>query len=423
MSATVTYENEGRYRVEYTAVKAGDYKVHVKTGGNHIYCGLGEENKCSPFDMKVVSGPTVASMCEAESFSYLDSLVEAMAGETGKIFLQAKDAYGNNRKTGGDNIVAMFYNVNKINMQYRGNALDHDNGSYTVTYSIPIAGFYRVSIKIGNESVRYCVAPTGDLWNVREYDGVHVYVPPTFCLDEIEAPLEVIHHDLHASSSTVVEASDIGLTAATVGVEAHFVIESRDKFGNVRVGSNTPHISSYSDGQSDAFLVTLSGPQGYKVTTSSAIQVIECLNSSIFGTFRLSLGGTTSLELPHNVSAATMQVALTTLYYPPVSVEVQQTLSETNHVWTVTFLSHLELWSSFAVEPPRDGNAVVSSIMTITRLCADGFYPVRYTLWKKGLYELAITSGNVQVSESTYSIEVRFVTPILQCNLLVVQSS
>ena len=59
--------NSGQYRVDYTALKAGSYQVHVKTGGTDIYCGLGEDNKCSPFALTVLPGDTLASMSEAES--------------------------------------------------------------------------------------------------------------------------------------------------------------------------------------------------------------------------------------------------------------------------------------------------------------------------------------------------------------------
>ena len=39
-----------------------------------------------------------SSMCEAESTVEIDSMVEAIAGDTGTIYLQAKDVFGNNRR-------------------------------------------------------------------------------------------------------------------------------------------------------------------------------------------------------------------------------------------------------------------------------------------------------------------------------------
>jgi hypothetical protein len=44
----VTYLDSGKYRVDFSVLKAGSYQVHVKAGGMNIYCGLGKEEKCSP---------------------------------------------------------------------------------------------------------------------------------------------------------------------------------------------------------------------------------------------------------------------------------------------------------------------------------------------------------------------------------------
>ena len=64
VSGIVTYLENGKYRVDYNVLKAGSYQVHFETGGTDIYCGLGEENKCSPFILTVLPGATLASNCE-----------------------------------------------------------------------------------------------------------------------------------------------------------------------------------------------------------------------------------------------------------------------------------------------------------------------------------------------------------------------
>ena len=133
VSGIVTYLENGKYRVDYTVLKAGSYQVHVKTGGTDIYCGLGEENKCSPFILTVLPGATLASNCEVESsFNPVDSLVEARAGDIGKFYLQTKDAFGNNRIVGGDEVVARFASVANPDIQYRGNVADREDGTYHV---------------------------------------------------------------------------------------------------------------------------------------------------------------------------------------------------------------------------------------------------------------------------------------------------
>ena len=163
VSGVVTYLENGKYRVDYYVLKAGSYQVHVKTGGTDIFCGLGEENKCSLFPLTVLPGAILASNCEVESsFNPVDSLVEARAGDIGKVFLQAKDAFGNNRVVGGDDVIARFQSVANPDIQYRGNVVDRQDGSYLVTYSIPLAGSFLVSITLGGEVVKYCVGPSGE---------------------------------------------------------------------------------------------------------------------------------------------------------------------------------------------------------------------------------------------------------------------
>ena len=85
------YLESGQYRVDFNMLKAGTYQAHVKTVGTDIYCGLGKENKCSPFTLTVSPGATLASNCEVESsFDPVDNLVEARAGEIRNTFFKRK---------------------------------------------------------------------------------------------------------------------------------------------------------------------------------------------------------------------------------------------------------------------------------------------------------------------------------------------
>eukprot|EP01040_Poterioochromonas_malhamensis_P022242 gene22241-27003_t len=108
--ADLKYVGEGLFAGSYIPLKSGQYSVNVQMGGKDIFCGLGESNKCSPFSLFVEPGPVVALTSEIESpaVSKLDYLVEAAAGEYGTLFIQAKDAFGNNRMTGGDAFEVTF---------------------------------------------------------------------------------------------------------------------------------------------------------------------------------------------------------------------------------------------------------------------------------------------------------------------------
>ena len=127
-------------------LKADNYSVFVKTAGTDIFCGRGEEEKCSPFSLTVEPGATVAQTSEAESrisrgvnVTGMDSLVEAAAGDTASFSIQAKDTYGNNRLTGGDAFEVMMTHQIYPQIRYRGTTQDVGNGSYVVTYTIPTA--------------------------------------------------------------------------------------------------------------------------------------------------------------------------------------------------------------------------------------------------------------------------------------------
>ncbi len=416
ISGDITYLETGHHRVDYTVLKAGTYRVHVMTGDTDIYCGLGEENKCSPFSLTVLPGATLASNCEVEStFDPVDYLVEARAGEIGTVYLQSKDAFGNNRISGGDEVVALFKSATNPDIQYRGNVKDRGDGSYQITYSIPIAGSYLVSITVADEAVKYCVSPSGERWDSRQYDGASVYSPPSFCSLNDDLLLHVIHRELHAASSTLAEDNLLGLSAAVVGEETGFSIESRDKFGNVRFGSSTSNIVESGDGTSDAFLVSLVG-SGNSVVSSSAVETLSCLDSSVQGYFRLSYGGKETGDIPHNMSAAAMQVLLSSLHNMgsnQSTVLVHRSDVNGNFQWKITFIDHLELWSEYplAVLTDSGGSSSVSDKMIVTKLSRAGIYPVRYTIWETGTYELRVFSGNSLVSGSSYTIEVANGTP------------
>jgi hypothetical protein len=125
--------------------------------------------------------------------------------------MQSKDAFGNNHTVGGDNVVAKLHSVAKPNILYRGIVVDRNDGLYLVTYPIPLAGSFLVSIRIDGESVKYCVGPSRER-----------------CLLDDEY-LSVIHCEQHGVSLMLTEEEGLsGLSNAIIGAETGFLIESRD---------------------------------------------------------------------------------------------------------------------------------------------------------------------------------------------------
>ncbi len=171
----------------------------------------------------------------------------------------------NNRNVGRDDVVAGFQSMTNPNILYHGNVVDRNDGSYLVTYSILLAGNFLVSIRIGDEAVKFCVGPSGEC-----------------CPLEDDLYLHVIHCEWCRVSTTLAEDEDLsGLLNDIVGVETGFLIESCDKFGNLRSGSSTPHLNKSGNGMTDAFLVSFAGPSSKTVDTSTAVEFLNCLNSSI----------------------------------------------------------------------------------------------------------------------------------------------
>ena len=411
ISGDVTYLESGQYRVDYTVLKAGTYQVHVKTGDTDIYCGLGEENKCSPYTLTVLPGETLASNCEVESsFDPVDYLVEARAGANGKVYLQAKDAFGNNRISGGDDVIANFKSTANPDIRYRGNVLDRDDGTYQIMYLIPMAGSYVVYIYVGDEPVQYCVGPSGERWDSRQYNGISVYSSPSFCSLDDDLHVNVIHRELHGVSSTLVDEDGFsGLSSAVVGVETGFVIESRDKFGNLRSGSSTSNIEQSGDGMSDTYLVSLEAPSGHATITSTAVDILSCSDSSVSGYFRLSYGGRGSEDIPHHLSGSAMQVVLSSMHdsdESSPSFEVSRSQVGGNYQWKITFTQNLDLWSSdsLSVLPGSDGATEVFNHMSVAKQPLSGLYPVHYTLWEVGTYTMNVISGDNLVSSRTIDV-------------------
>lgn len=369
--------------------------MFVRTGGHDIYCGNGEEEKCSPFDLTVFPGPVVPERCEVESSTgEKDYLVKALAGETGKIYLQTKDAFGNNQIGGGKTIIVLFISNTNIEIRYRGNVQDFQNGTYAITYSIPLAGQYTVDIEIEGGSPIFCVGLQNIPWYSRTYNGINPYSPPSTCQNQ-KPFLSVEHGPFHAPSSTVVNFENkSGLTSATVGIESGFAIEARDKFGNIRLSDGEDNV--------DVFIVSFDHSSGTTYTTSTAMQAIRyngCNPDA--GYFRLKIGESITDAMPYDVSAESLERIIADTKNPSIVTRVTKTGSTTEGEWVITFLSHFDAWSQSSIDLIENE----SSCLTSYKFASNGVYPVHYTLWKTGLYELRVLSRNNE-PVSSHTVEV-----------------
>jgi len=423
----LTYLGNGLFTVSYLPLSAGQYTVSVKMGVHDIFCGLGEANACSPFDLLVVPGPTVPMISEAESPAdeIMDYLVEAVAGEYGYFYIQAKDAFGNNQIKGGDQFTVLF-TLQGSDDVVRGSVDDHKDGTYTVHYTIKIAGQYTVAITLETapfvvEPVLACVASSNPHVFSRYYDGVNAWYTPSFCT--LNKPtLRVVHHTFNAPSCTYEDGTAQQLAYATVGIANSFTIQSRDQFGNIRQGDSTTHFSGYGDGESDYFLTEFTNVETndyYRV--SSSVSVISASTSIADAnpqqTFKLAFGGLTTLDIPNTVTALGLEAILESLQNFQLDVVVTKTKTATTTSWTITFLSMLNVWQSRAatgpaipmqiltlVPPTSTTGVAFYNTMSLNRPAQQGWYPVSFTLWTTGTYQVRITSNGIDIQGSPTTI-------------------
>jgi hypothetical protein len=451
---TPTYIGGGKYAVEYTPLQSGEYKVYVKAGGSaefhtsethyegsspgygtDIYCAKGATAKCSPFDVTVLPGTTTRQTSTFSNFANLtkDGLSEAAAGDVSRFSIQAKDTYGNQRHEGGDAwSVVLKCTLGCGSASYRGNVVDRHNGKYAVDYTALTAGTYRLETTYQAQPALACPKLQG---------GVCMAL-------DIYPTVTVVHGDLHGPSSTAVytgsptctprnpsgapaRSTCDGLKEAVTGLTSKFSVQGRDQFSNLRIGSGTPSCPAcpspgagtccYGNGKSDAFLVTLTGPGGYKVVTSTAVQNVEHPNNAVVppiggGYFTLKYGGKTTDRIPHDARASTVRTALEKAHGFLKKVEVSRTENGGKTTWSVTFTSHLKDWAAdqltvagtdVAIQLKCDGGAATCTAGFRTGHTAkSGIYPVEYTLYKTGTYSMAVTTldTGIHVTGSPFTV-------------------
>ena len=380
IGVTPEYIGGGQYKCTYTAVTSGSYKVNVKMGGTHIYCGQGAANKCSPFDVTVAPGPTSHDTSDATGLG----LTDAVAGTVATYTIQAKDVYGNNRLTGGE--ASKFTNVLTLqsdsNVQYQGVVDDLGNGRYTVTYTALKAGLYNLAVKYGGLTILTAGTKT------------------------VPTPL-VVQWNFYAPTSL---ASGLGLSQATVAVESGFTVHTKDAFSNPRRGDRTGSSLGSGTGQDDVLKVTLTGPGGATVETSSAVQTIQTGGSGTMGgTFTVTYDGATTRELRHDISAPALKTVLSNLHSPKRKVEVTRTTINSGvgtYNWTVVHMSELGTWTpaKLTVTSALTGTNPTIGVVTLAHF---GDYPIKYTPWIKGSYSLAVTdTSGVHISGSPFALAV-----------------
>ena len=402
LSVTPKYIGGGAYSCEYIPSQSGPYRIDIVLAGTHIYCGAGSQKSCSPFKVHVQPGLTTHETSVATGIG----LTDVVAGEIAQFTIQAKDAYDNNKTSGGEqdrftvelildtsaNSIVRGPNTTIEDAVYRGKVQDFNDGTgrYLVTYTAYRQGKYTLKV---------------------QYDGLQILTAASAGIQGGESPAIpiplIVHSLLHPPSST---ATGPGLYNAVANIPDYFTIHAKDAFANDRRGDRTPNDNLGSgQGNDDSFLITLKGPGDTEYVTSSAVVNFEIGHANAMsGVFSVTYDGKTTPNLPWNTDAASLQSALEYLHIPnPRSVQISRfKSSKTNgYKWSVTFTSHLELYhpNKFSV---NTANIVPSISAIISTPAKNGAYPCSYTAWTKGSYEVHITSRGVHIESSPFSLTV-----------------
>jgi len=181
---------DGSYIIAYAAEIVGEYELDVFVNSQPIYG--------TPFYVNVESSATCVRRCELINVPS----TPITAGERVSVILIARDAYGNKRPCGGDNVIASLIGT----MTVPTSVIDHNDGSYELQFCINKCGTYTINMSVNSEDISPSSPSSQSL--------IHI-IPASVCGR---------HCDARGS----------GLSRGSViGCAASFIITARDEFDNV----------------------------------------------------------------------------------------------------------------------------------------------------------------------------------------------
>jgi len=125
--AEITDNGDGTYGVKYAAGEPGPHKVNVSLKGKPI--------KGAPFTVNVEEGAD-ADHSGVETYTFT---------------IRAKSKRGGNLTTGGDRFKVAVNGPKGANPTVK--VADHSNGLYTVSYSLPEPGTYKIGVTVNDKHI------------------------------------------------------------------------------------------------------------------------------------------------------------------------------------------------------------------------------------------------------------------------------
>lgn len=139
MGRAVQMSSGSEYEGYYTATNSGEYSLTVLVNGFNV--------KGSPFSVTILPGNTYYEKCIASG----PGLQSVVAGSVATFTIVARDKYGNDRTQGGDD-----FKTNLAGQELATGALvDYQNGTYTSSFTLTLAGDYTLISSLGVDQFLY----------------------------------------------------------------------------------------------------------------------------------------------------------------------------------------------------------------------------------------------------------------------------
>ena len=133
-----TDHGDGSYSVTFTAQLGGEHELHVTIGNSHV--------KGSPFKFQIPG--ILAATCDA---GYVP---KAVVGKKRTVNVTAMNKESKPCGRGGEKVEASLRLKGSQVPPVQDRSTDHDDGSYSVTFTAQSAGEHELHVTIGNEHVK-----------------------------------------------------------------------------------------------------------------------------------------------------------------------------------------------------------------------------------------------------------------------------
>ena len=222
---TVADQDDGTYRVSYEPRIRGRYTIEVRSRGQPIQGSGAWEFTCLP-----------AATFADNTFAYGTGLTYTVAGTSSTFSIQAIDKFMIEQEEGGES--SLFSIVVQEDLSETSevlpftaqNILDNAQGTYSVSYTVTRSGNFFLRVLYNNnteENADACtLAATPGSQSCRDSGQC-----PCGTHDIIGSPFSLL---VEPGETSPVHCAPVGLAemAPIAGVEASFVVQTKDEYGN-----------------------------------------------------------------------------------------------------------------------------------------------------------------------------------------------